>query len=197
MQVRQRTFPARLAAPWSRLPMKAGQAAWSAVPYQPLESGLQRRSRHVSESGTAHATDRPVRRWSWGLRSSCAGIDSARWARERDTGVSCESHCRSLDRDSRGARHRGGRLPLPFLTVEVSRLRRIKELIVAPSVHIPSGINPPCAGLARRCEDQSPGLGPEFDFRRQLCLLQDGFGDPNPLRIADSNNTGYRHVNTV
>ncbi len=73
----------------------------------------------------------------------------------------------------------------------------VEQLIIATRVHRLGRFCPARAGEAPRLDDETSGLSLQFDFLGQLRLLEQGPGDADAPRVADSNDSGLRcHVTT-
>jgi hypothetical protein len=61
-------------------------------------------------------------------------------------------------------------------------------------MHLFEGLVPASPGFGRRTDEQLSLLNNEIDFSVQLTLLNDGLGNPDPLRVSDSYDVGFHFV---
>jgi hypothetical protein len=82
--------------------------------------------------------------------------------------------------------------PLPFLEIELRRRGFVEEAVIAASPQPFRRCCPPATRTTRRLDDQPARLGVEFDLFGQIGFVEEPLGNPDPLRIADPDNSRLR-----
>ena len=88
-------------------------------------------------------------------------------------------------------------LPRPLFLLEPGRRRLVQQSVVRAVAHGSRRISPARPRPARGANDEPPWPSLQFDFFGKLGLFQQGPGDPDALRVADSDDSCLRrHVIT-